>query len=262
MECWGRIVLPENAASWMDVMFSRHAALFLKFSEARTDVPDALKFLESLCASKPDKVVDLACGGGRLTAGLATWADNVVAVDLSDEFLSHARRRLTAFDNVTVVKADMMTPELDPLVAGSDLIVRLYTSLGYFSLERELDFISRCARALGPGGVLVLDTISSSAIARRGPIFREIRVDGLILREAYVLNDNHGVIDSAWSYEGDAQPVLIPFSLATTDFRVIEGHMGDLGMSLEIYDGFSQTRLEGETNFESGIRITLVGRKL
>ncbi len=102
------------------------------------------------------RVLELACGGAQNSIALSRWGANVVAVDISPNQLSHARRlRLetgAAFDLVT---GDMESPSMFR-AESFDLVI------SSFGLEfiPDLNSCSRsCAELLKPGGQLVLATV-------------------------------------------------------------------------------------------------------
>ena len=99
------------------------------------------------------RVLDLCCGAGRHSGGLAHAGLIVAGVDLSLPLLLRARAE---HPRPAFVRADMRKlPFRDETFGGA---VNLFTSFGYFENEHEnLAAVREVARVLKPGGRFVLD---------------------------------------------------------------------------------------------------------
>jgi SAM-dependent methyltransferase len=124
-----------------------------------------LRFWESVVRDvAPRRMLELACGTGRLTVPLARLgvADELVAIDSSVPFLERLRERLAGEaeavrDAVRVVEADMTEPGVD---GPFDLIAVPFNSLAYLIRREERLAALRSARdLLAPGGRLAFDII-------------------------------------------------------------------------------------------------------
>lgn len=106
------------------------------------------------------RALDVACGTGRHAAALAAAGLRVEAIDLSPALLALAARRPALAGRL--VRADMRRL---PLRGVYDLVVNLFTSFGYFPRDEEnADALGELARALRPGGRLVLDHANRLAL--------------------------------------------------------------------------------------------------
>jgi ubiquinone/menaquinone biosynthesis C-methylase UbiE len=115
--------------------------------------------LREMVPIDPDAaVLDLACGWGRHSVALARSGLRVTGLDFSDTLLARARKRAQAAGVAPeLVKGDMR--EI-PWSERFDLVVSMYSSLGYFlSDEDDLKVLRGVHRALKPGGVLVMETM-------------------------------------------------------------------------------------------------------
>lgn len=100
----------------------------------------------------PGRALDLACGEGQNAIWLASLGWEVTAVDFSDVAIEKARRRAAeAGLEVAFVCADLL--DFEPEEGVHDLVVVLY--LHFTAPERRI-ILPRAARALAPGGVLVV----------------------------------------------------------------------------------------------------------
>lgn len=103
-------------------------------------------------------VLDLACGWGRHSIALARRGFRVTGLDWSEHLLARGRKRATSAGvEVDFVRGDMR--EI-PWTDRFDLVVSLYSSLGYFGADDEDLRVLRGVRAaMRPGGVFILETM-------------------------------------------------------------------------------------------------------
>ena len=108
-------------------------------------------FVRELARGK--RVLDAACGEGYGSALLASVAASVLGVDISEQAIVHARARYGAQSNLRFARGDCTA--LDVPAAAFDLIVSFET-LEHVQAQQEL--LAGFARALAPGGVLVVSS--------------------------------------------------------------------------------------------------------
>jgi SAM-dependent methyltransferase len=122
-----------------------------------------LGFWESFVQdTAPRRILELACGTGRVTLPLARLgvAEEIVALDQSGPFLQRLRERLAVEDeavrrSVRVVEGDMRRPRLD---GPFDLIVVPFNSLAYLIAREDRLACLESARALlAPDGTFAFD---------------------------------------------------------------------------------------------------------
>ncbi len=112
-------------------------------------------------AHKKMTILDLACGFGRHAIGLAKLGHTVYALDSSEEQLSIARSNAASLKNITFIKGDMR----NLLYAEKfDLVICMYSSLGYFDDNDNQKVISEMYKVLKPGGKLLLDVVNAEAL--------------------------------------------------------------------------------------------------
>lgn len=114
-------------------------------------------FWRWVAATRPDSVLELGAGTGRVTRFLARGSREIVALDLSLEMLRRARWKLTEAPHVRLLVADFRHPPLsrrfDLVVAANDPLAHLVTDA-----DRALAFRA-VARRLRPGGRFILDAL-------------------------------------------------------------------------------------------------------
>jgi ubiquinone/menaquinone biosynthesis C-methylase UbiE len=136
------------------------------------DSQEARRFIEHLVSfmglPTGAQVLDLACGTGRHSLQLARLGFNVTGVDLSQkniaEAIEAARLQTDLPGKARFLVGDMR--QLD-FTATFDAAFNLFTSLGYFDEPGEnLQVVQSTARALKPGGQLVIDFLNPAYVLR------------------------------------------------------------------------------------------------
>src|SRR2546429_3545596 len=150
-------------SEWWRSWFGRgYLALYDEYLAERT--PVEIDRLEALLAMRPpQRILDLPCGQGRHAIELARRGYDVTGADLSPYLLSVAEERGRASGvRVRWLSADMRRP-----IAGEtfDVVLNLFTSLGYFADEAEDQKVVRAAASmLVPGGRFVLGLMNGGRV--------------------------------------------------------------------------------------------------
>lgn len=109
------------------------------------------RFVSALDVSPSDRVLELGCGTGQVTALLVAAGAEVVAIDALPAMLEGARRRAPG---ATFIEADL----LDLEITGHFDRVVLSFVLHNFDSDRRRDALRLSRRVLAPGGQIgVLD---------------------------------------------------------------------------------------------------------
>jgi len=114
---------------------------------------DYVELLWKTHGFKPDSVLDMACGTGRITRLFNKRGYDMTGVDVSEEMLAQARKK--GGKNILYLCQDMRDFELYGTV---DAIVCLCDSVNYILEEEELQKFFKLANMyLNPGGMFVFD---------------------------------------------------------------------------------------------------------
>src|SRR5204863_7350641 len=107
--------------------------------------------VEKLGLGEGSRVLDLACGRGRISIGLAQHGCRVTGLDLSPRSLELARSDAEAAGvEIEFVRRDMRDLDAE---GEFDAVVNVFTSFGYFPAQEEDErVLAAVARALVPGG--------------------------------------------------------------------------------------------------------------
>jgi 2-polyprenyl-3-methyl-5-hydroxy-6-metoxy-1,4-benzoquinol methylase len=121
--------------------------------------------LKNISIAENGNVLDLASGFGRHAILFAKRAFNVTAVDLSEGLLSIAKDNTAAAGvHINFVHSDIR--QFNPAV-HYDLIVNLFTSIGYFEKDEENYFILRKVYdLLAHNGFFVLDYFNKNFVVK------------------------------------------------------------------------------------------------
>lgn len=121
--------------------------------------------LNNISIAENGSILDLASGFGRHAILFAKRGFNVTAVDLSDILLSIAKDNAAAEGvNINFVHSDIR--QFNPAFQY-DLIVNLFTSIGYFEKDEENYFILRKVYdLLAENGFFVLDYFNKNFVVK------------------------------------------------------------------------------------------------
>lgn len=160
--------------------------VYLRTYSARLGLRDASA--EALAAAAlagaepPAEVLDAPCGFGRHSVPLAAVGFRVTGVDRSPVQLDAARRDATDHENPRFVRADHRSlAAWDD--ASFDLVLNLFSSLGYRGEEGDLRTLGEFRRVLRPEGALVIETMHRDRLIAifRETDWEELTNEGLVL---------------------------------------------------------------------------------
>lgn len=159
---------------WTENLFERYAELYLKTLEelipGSVEEADGLENIFNEHGVPGDGLVlDLACGIGRHSTALAQRGYTVIGLDASETFLERAG---TLADErgveVEFRRGDMraVAEHLRDHAGSLDAAINLFTSLGYYDRETDLDVLRQLHALTKPGGTLVIDIANRDWILR------------------------------------------------------------------------------------------------
>jgi SAM-dependent methyltransferase len=187
---------------WYEAFFADDWLLLAQVNEEKQGRTDQeVEFIvERLALESGARILDVACGHGRHSLGLARRGYRVIGVDSSETSLALARERAgEAGVEVEYVHGDMRAL---PWESEFDGAINVFTAFGYFPEQAEDEQAAAAiAKALRPGGRFFIDTINPYALA--GPSFRpqgwEQLPDGRLLLEDRVFDPVQGRSLATWT---------------------------------------------------------------
>jgi 2-polyprenyl-3-methyl-5-hydroxy-6-metoxy-1,4-benzoquinol methylase len=187
---------------WYDGYFEGE---YLDYLALRIDPERTQKeaeFIVGALALEPGaRVLDLACGHGRISLELARRGLEVVGVDLSERSLELARSAAEQEGvSIEFVRADMREITF---ANEFDAVFNIFTAFGYFEEERENQRVLEAVeRALKPGGAFLIDTINSLALqARYRPnMWEEVEGTGTLFLQEHSYDITTGRNAARWLF--------------------------------------------------------------
>ena len=113
---------------------------------------------------KGQQVLDAPCGDGEVALHLARLGIKVTGIDITPKFIARARRKFRK----AALPGEFRVMELREIdyQAQFDAVYNWSGSFGYFSDTENLDVLQRFARALRPGGRLLIEQVNREHILR------------------------------------------------------------------------------------------------
>lgn len=157
--------MPHHSTHWFEEWFDEdYLALY-----AHRDPAEARRFVKALWTvlelTPGVRVADVPCGAGRHSLAFAERGARVTGVDLSPLMLRRAAETCRSLAMPPLfVRGDVRSL---PLAGGFQLVVNIFSSIGYFEDEAgNRAAFAELARLLAPGGVLVMDVIHPAHLRR------------------------------------------------------------------------------------------------
>ena len=214
--------------------------------------------VESLQLAPGARVLDLACGHGRIAIPLAQRGYDVTGVDLSAFHLRLARQAAKrAGVKVRWIRSDMREIDFEE---EFDAVINVFTSFGYFEQEEDdVRVLKAVARSLRRGGKLFLDTMNREWLIRNFSESQwEEHEDGLITMERRRLRLEDSRVETDFMYiEPDGRRACHTVSVRLYTLTEFQRMLGTSGLRLEkTWGGF-----DGQDYGIEGRRMVLLAEK-
>ncbi|MHA2171807.1 MAG: class I SAM-dependent methyltransferase [Candidatus Kariarchaeaceae archaeon] len=127
------------------------------YTRTKEETKREIQFLiDLLPLSTHKKILDVCCGAGRHSIGLAEQGYNVVGIDINTAVLSTARQLAGDLEvNASFFYHDMK--KLRDLENTFDAVIVMWQSFGQFSDQVNTEIIESIFNILNPNGKLILD---------------------------------------------------------------------------------------------------------
>jgi len=136
-----------------------YACIYEQFENQTDDVEFLLNILHKHTDGSPQKILEVACGGGRICIPLAQAGHIVTGFDADEHMLLRCYRRMKGMSNITCYSADALTSDwgsdFDVVVLAGNVLINIETDMDYAQAQQT--FIHKAAMALKHGGHLFLD---------------------------------------------------------------------------------------------------------
>jgi SAM-dependent methyltransferase len=114
------------------------------------------------------RVLDLACGSGVHARRLAARGLDVVGVDIAPSLITYNRQQARE-QGITTVRFEQGDMRELAYQEAFDALLLLSGSFGFFDEDTNLDVLRRIARALRPGGQVLIDVFDPASMVVRPP---------------------------------------------------------------------------------------------
>ena len=205
--------LPVLMSDWdriFDELYLRTYAPLQQPEDAETQAEAVARLLGLVTAAD---VLDCPCGYGRHAIPLGRAGFHVVGADRSPVLLAEAERRAGDVDWPRFVEADYR--ELPFEDASFDCVTNLFSSLGYWGEEGDLEALREFRRVLRADGSLVVETMHRDrliAVFQRAS-WEELP-DGALMIEKRVFDPIEGVVHVEHGVvEPDGRRVSVPYEI-------------------------------------------------
>lgn len=142
---------------WWQEFFSGPVLDFVRKSrDEETTHAEADFIQQALGLAPPAKILDVPCGGGRLSLQMASRGYQVTGVDISLPLLEDGKRE--AGQRRLPINWEHRDMRDLPWQGEFDGAFCFWSSFGYFDEQGNADFLRAVSRALKPGGRFVMDT--------------------------------------------------------------------------------------------------------
>ena len=141
--------------------------------------PLRLNFIQSICPLSGCRVLDVGCGGGILSEGMAREGALVTGLDVAEDALQIARQHASE----QILSIDYINQPIEHFEAPLFDVVTCLEMLEHVSSPK--DVIKHCERLLKPGGYLFLSTINRTFLAYATVILGAEYVLGLLPRQTH-----------------------------------------------------------------------------
>lgn len=226
--------------------------------EYRNIVDDVSFYIESL-KDVSSGLLELGCGTGRLLFPLASSGHSIVGLDISNEMLKIARRKLRKDypdlkNTVKLVKGDMRDFSLKMSFGG--VLIAFNTFMHLISIEEQDSCLSCIYRHLEPGGRLIIsvtnitpELISSRDFYCHNALFSIEEIGGYLqkyetrlfdtVHQIIKLNVFYDIVDNKGTVTRYVREMLLRYFYRYEMERLF------------ISNGFKVSRLYGDYDFSS-----------
>ena len=199
---------------WKNKMFENKSSYFLEILRSKKE-DDIGAFVRNAAQSRGKiRVLDMGCGIGRHFKSLSKVASTIVGVDYSAPLLNEAVVEANKFPGVVALLGDMR--HLDKIFVGAsfEVILRLYTSLGYFDRKTETKILKTAIGMSADCGLVILDTFNADWIKKVKEFRRTTKLKTFSLFEKYTWMEAVRKIRCLWTYQVDGRKnINIEFNL-------------------------------------------------
>jgi 2-polyprenyl-3-methyl-5-hydroxy-6-metoxy-1,4-benzoquinol methylase len=152
--------------TWYEDWFNSENYLTVYSHRDESEAERLVKLIVKKLKLKPNSsVLDMACGAGRHAMTFAKMGFEVTAIDLSQRLIAEAMKSAERANvKINFILSDILKFETE---FKFDLVVNLFTSIGYFDEDQEnFAVIEKAYRSLANDGYFVVDYFNKNYLIK------------------------------------------------------------------------------------------------
>jgi SAM-dependent methyltransferase len=195
---------------WAKVLFVEHPQVFLPWmkamrEQAKADVRGLRIVFKKFRVRNGARVLDLACGIGRISINLAKAGYRVVGVDISPLYLDFARKwaeQDRIMDRTRFYEMDMRYASQQLRRKGEtfDVILNYGTAIGYRGEDEDAQMLSDLLSIASPHAVLVIETVNRDYLVKHFLQESVSALEGIEWQEFRRLNLERSFMENTWRF--------------------------------------------------------------
>ena len=196
---------------WAQVLFVEHPQVFLPWmksmiGQAKMDVRGLRTIFEKFPVRSGARILDLACGIGRISINLAKAGYKVVGVDISRLYLDFARgwaEQDDVRDHTRFYEMDMRRISRQLMRRGErqfDAILNYGTAIGYRGEDDDAEMLTGLIDIASSHAILVIETVNRDYLIRHFEEASVSTLESVEWREFRRLNLENSFMENAWRF--------------------------------------------------------------
>ncbi len=232
-----------TADAWDAIFDELYLKTYARLQEEGSGDEEVGQLVATLGLEPPADVLDSAAGYGRHALALARRGFRATAHDRSPVLLAEAQRRAGDAE-LTFVQGDYR--ELPFEAASFDLVLNLFTAIGYWGDEGDQQAFREFRRVLRAGGRAVIETMQRDRLTRifRPTDWQELEGGDLVLHRRE-FDQVEGVVHETFSFRPqDGEPRTVNYSIRTYTATEIVRMLREAGFErVDAYGGYDGSPL-------------------
>ncbi len=216
--------------NWYEEWFNTKE--YLEVYENRDDVEAEILtelILSNIKIESSSKILDMAAGAGRHAINFARNGFNVTAVDLSKNLLNVAKKNASVYNiEIDFVHSDIRKFETSDKF---DLVLNLFTSIGYFDNDKEnFELLRKAYNFLKPGGCFVLDYFSRNYLETNLVPSSVETINGAVINQYRSIRGNRVIKEIEIRKNGDTKKYFE--SVRMFSFNELQTELENIGFKI------------------------------
>jgi SAM-dependent methyltransferase len=202
---------------------------------------------------RPMRILDLACGYGRIANRLALVGHHVTGIEYLAGFLELARQAARKFGLLGATEGGSVRYHLGDMrrieyQEQFERVILVFNSFGYFPDAENFDLLRRIARALVPGGLLGFDVAHRDGLLASFQPHSVVEKEGRLMVNRFSFDVQTGRLHNDRIILHDGRRVEQPFSIRLYAFTELRDLLARAGLVVEqVYGEWDARPLELES---------------